>query len=113
MENPFIAKSRIRQLSAQYPEEVDLSRYENVKDSFFEWNQEIEPLQVMKLDSDIKVALQKMTKIEALFGQLPGIDCGACGAPTCRALAEDIVMGRAVIEDCVVRQNNLKKESEG
>lgn len=112
VENPFIAKSRIRQVSSQFPEEVDLSRYDDMPDSFFEWNQEIEPLQVMKLDSDIKVALQKMTKIEELFQQLPGIDCGACGAPTCRALAEDIVMERAYIEDCIVRQNTKKNESE-
>lgn len=112
VENPFIAKSRIRQVSSQFPEEVDLSRYDDMPDSFFEWNQEIEPLQVMKLDSDIKVALQKMTKIEELFQHLPGIDCGACGAPTCRALAEDIVMERARIEDCIVRQNIKKRESE-
>ena len=25
--------------------------------------------------------------------RLPGLDCGSCGAPTCRALAEDIVRG--------------------
>lgn len=113
VENPFIAKSRIRQLTTQYPDAVDISRYDEVEDSFFEWNQEIEPLQVMKLDSDIKVALQKMTKIEELFQHLPGINCGACGAPTCRALAEDIVMGRAKIEDCVVLENAKKKGSEG
>ncbi len=112
VENPFIAKSRIRQVATQFPDEVDLSRYDDVPDSFFEWNQEIEPLQVMKLDPDIKVALQKMTKIEELFQQLPGIDCGACGAPTCRVLAEDIVMGRANIEDCVVRKKLKKNESE-
>ncbi|MBN2897155.1 MAG: 4Fe-4S dicluster domain-containing protein [Clostridia bacterium] len=113
VENPFIAKSRIRQLTTQYPQEVDLTKYADVEDSFFEWNQEIEPLQVMKLDSDIKVALQKMTKIEELFQHLPGINCGACGAPTCRALAEDIVMGRASFEDCVVLRNSKKEGSEG
>ena len=29
------------------------------------------------------------------------IDCGTCGAPTCRALAEDIVRGSATLHDCV------------
>ena len=109
VEIPFIAKTRIRQLSSQYPQEVDVSQYEDLPDAFFEWNKEIEPVQVMKLDADIKVALQKMTKIEEIIQQLPGIDCGACGAPTCRALAEDIVMNRASIERCVVRGKINKK----
>jgi iron only hydrogenase large subunit-like protein len=113
VENPFIAKTRLRQSSIKYPETVDTSMYDDMPDEFFEWDMEIEPLQVMKLDEDIKVALQKMTKIEELFQQLPGIDCGACGAPTCRALAEDIVMGRASIEDCVVRQNMKRQDVEG
>jgi Na+-translocating ferredoxin:NAD+ oxidoreductase RNF subunit RnfB len=29
------------------------------------------------------------------------IDCGSCGAPTCRALAEDIVKGLARETDCI------------
>jgi Na+-translocating ferredoxin:NAD+ oxidoreductase RNF subunit RnfB len=31
---------------------------------------------------------------------LPGRDCGTCGAPTCAALAEDVVMERAGVELC-------------
>ena len=68
---------------------------------------EMEPRQILKLDSDFKVALQKMAKIEELAQKLPGIDCGACGAPSCRALAEDMVMGRSTIEDCPVRKARL------
>ena len=43
-----------------------------------------------------------MMQIEELEKQLPQIDCGSCGAPTCRAFAEDVVKGEAVMEDCVV-----------
>ena len=32
---------------------------------------------------------------------LPIFDCGACGAPHCRALAEDIVRETASLSDCV------------
>ena len=48
-----------------------------------------------------------MTKIEELYKQLPGLDCGACGSPTCRSLAEDVVLGRAKFEDCIVRKRKL------
>ena len=36
----------------------------------------------------------------------PGLDCGTCGAPTCRALAEDIVRGYASVDDCIFRIKN-------
>ena len=31
---------------------------------------------------------------------LPGKDCGACGAPSCTTFAEDLVLERSVIGDC-------------
>ncbi|MHC1715887.1 MAG: (Fe-S)-binding protein [Acidaminococcaceae bacterium] len=33
--------------------------------------------------------------MEEVLSSLPGLDCGACGAPTCQCLAEDIVQGKA------------------
>jgi ArsR family metal-binding transcriptional regulator len=39
---------------------------------------------------------------------LPGIDCGVCGAPTCQALAEDIVQGKGAISECVLLQKNME-----
>ncbi|MBN2814496.1 MAG: 4Fe-4S binding protein [Bacteroidales bacterium] len=61
----------------------------------------IEPRSIMKLDEDMVQAMRKMKKIEKITNFLPGIDCGACGSPTCRALAEDVVQGRARTSDCV------------
>ena len=43
-----------------------------------------------------------MADIQTLRGQLPGLDCGACGAPTCRAFAEDVVQGKAKASDCLL-----------
>ena len=36
-----------------------------------------------------------------------GYDCGACGAPTCAAFAEDLVLGRAGASDCPHRTRPL------
>lgn len=55
------------------------------------------------LDPDMAKAVQKLTAIENLSRSLPGRDCGACGAPTCRAFAEDVVLGRCSEDDCCVR----------
>jgi Na+-translocating ferredoxin:NAD+ oxidoreductase RNF subunit RnfB len=46
-------------------------------------------------------SIRKMRRIDELLEEFPGLDCGSCGAPTCRALAEDIVRGQAEKTDCV------------
>ncbi len=106
VENPFIAKTRIRMRSKQTPRINDLDTLKIYDKKLLEWNKDIEPVPALKLDTDIRKALEKMSKIEELFQMLPGIDCGACGAPTCRALAEDIVLGKASIESCLVRKTS-------
>ena len=45
----------------------------------------------MRLDNDMGRAIAKLADISALRADLPGKDCGVCGAPTCDAFAEDIV----------------------
>ena len=54
------------------------------------------------LDTDFAAARKKMQQMEEIVTQLGGLDCGSCGAPNCRALAEDIVRKNAVKEDCVI-----------
>jgi ArsR family metal-binding transcriptional regulator len=61
------------------------------------------------LDTDFMKALEKMNRIEAFREMLPGKQCAACGAPSCQALAEDIVRGEAELSDCVfVKIKELK-----
>ena len=47
--------------------------------------------------------MEKPLKIDEIFHSLPGLDCGSCGAPSCHALAEDVVLGRASLEDCIFK----------
>ena len=42
-----------------------------------------------------------MEEMEEIYERLPDLDCGSCGAPTCHALAEDIVQGEASEMDCI------------
>ena len=71
---------------------------------------EIEPRSILSLDSDMMIAMGKMKKIQRIMRVLPGIDCGACGAPKCKVLAEDIVQGKAKMNQCVFLQKMLTKE---
>ena len=47
--------------------------------------------------------MKKLETLERINKDLPGLDCGACGAPSCRALAEDIVRGNAYETDCIFK----------
>ena len=64
----------------------------------------IEARSMLVLDPDRSVAIEKINKLEELLKILPGIDCAACGSPSCRTLAEDIVQGRAEPAWCIFLQ---------
>lgn len=73
---------------------------------------EIAPRSMMILDTDMETAMLKMQNAKKIEKQLPGIDCGACGAPSCKALAEDIVKGDATHSHCVFVQKVLIDQGE-
>ena len=67
------------------------------------WDTEVSYLPVMRLDTNRAAAIKKMAQIQEIRESLCDLDCGSCGAPTCQALAEDIVRGEASAEDCIRR----------
>lgn len=73
---------------------------------------EVEPVKArdgLLLDSNMERALVKLQRIERLMRYFPGFDCGACGAPSCRDLAEDIVKKNSTISHCVFVQRVMEK----
>lgn len=117
VENPFIAKSRIRKISKKTNENEQLSSQyiRELKDKgYISWTETIHPKGIMTLDEDMQRALIKIERIKEIAGELPGLDCGSCGSPTCTALAEDIVRGFCKIQDCVFKMKEcIKKDSNG
>lgn len=61
------------------------------------------------LGKNLGESMRMMSDIQKIKDALPGIDCGSCGAPTCRAFAEDVVKGNATDDQCVVM---MKKKLE-
>lgn len=96
-ENNFVARSRIKRLSKAMPEE----RGHIAGDIRRMWDEAPVYRPVMKLNDDIGTAMQMAMEIEELLEHFPGLDCGSCGSPSCRALAEDIVRGHAQETDCI------------
>ena len=65
------------------------------------WTNEVKYEPVFKLGMDMKESIAMISKVEELSEKFPGLDCGSCGAPTCKALAEDVVRGVASEKDCI------------
>ncbi len=110
-ENKFVAESnlrgRIRLLRQKEPaaREETMARSMTLKD-FPSSKDHVKPLvprPMMQLDDDIVTAMKKFERMEEVLSSLPGLDCGACGAPSCQGLAEDIVQGKAHEIDCIFK----------
>lgn len=106
VENNFVAKMYIeerakleRMDSHKHLEEAYIKNLYNT--GMMHQKEKLMPRGPKPLDEDMGEAIKKMHAIEELEATLPGLDCGSCGAPGCRALAEDIVMGNAREIDCV------------
>ena len=78
------------------------------------WTQSVEYEPVYNLGETMMESFARLSRIEALCKQLPGLDCGACGAPSCQGLAEDIVQGKAHEIDCIFKlRASVHKLSQG
>jgi len=108
VENAFVARNRIRRLSEKYMTSKQMILNKTLKD--FTFKEDIHPKNVMKLDDDIVAAMKKVEKIDYVYEMLPDLDCGACGSPSCKALAEDIVLGYSDLDDCMILFRDKVKE---
>ena len=62
---------------------------------------EIKPRSIFKLNDNFAEAFKMAERMKKIEKALPGVNCSACGAPSCSALAEDIVRGDAGIDTCI------------
>jgi Fe-S-cluster-containing hydrogenase component 2 len=107
VENVYISYNKILKL-------IETLEYEQIKacpdirevrklygQKYFFIKGKFEPRPLTPLDKDLAKAIKKRRDKEDIYESLPKIDCGACGAPTCLAFAEDVVRGNAQITDCI------------
>ena len=101
MENPFVVQTRIQRLRKYLPVSMNRVDGDLQQSGCLDWDEGLEYTPILQLDTDVSAAMQKLLRIEEIYKKLPGLDCGSCGAPSCRALAEDIVRGVGNENDCL------------
>lgn len=108
--NAYIAKARLQTLkrylpvSPNRPQNGDIPPCDSI-DTPFEYGS------AARLSEDREEAMRMMRDIESITSELPGIDCGSCGAPTCAAFAEDIVKNETCADECTIIMRQLFHES--
>jgi len=111
IQNPFIAKARLQALRRYLPVSqnflTDEQKEKLPEDVLFKEMPVYKP--ISRLSDSMQESMRMMSEIQKLKSELPCIDCGSCGAPNCRAFAEDVVKKQAKIEDCLIRQHKLKE----
>lgn len=109
--NNFVAKTRLKTLRKYLPVSVNHLETDEIPDEM-RWDEMLEPLSVLKLADNVTDAMKLMNQVSEMVKNFPGLDCGTCGAPTCRALAEDIVRGYASIDHCIFRLKDEMKSND-
>lgn len=103
VENPFIAKARLRSLRKYLPISRNHVKDSNTIPDELMFNETLKTDGAFRLAEDRLTAIAKMAAIEKIYQELPHLDCGSCGAPNCHALAEDIIKGEAQETDCLIK----------
>ena len=100
VENPYIAKAKLKRLRRYLP--VSRNHLPAERDGLLHWDAPMEYQPVLELGSDPQERFARYSEMQRILAALPGLDCGGCGAPSCKSLAEDVARGEAAVEDCVV-----------
>ncbi|MCF8360168.1 MAG: 4Fe-4S binding protein [Prolixibacteraceae bacterium] len=113
-QNRFLTVERLKERAKRYPsssiktEAEGYERFSELEPLCITEN--IKPRPLLLYGSDMGKALERMERARSIMCHLPGIDCGACGAPTCQALAEDMVNGLAKMSDCIFVQQQWQND---
>ncbi len=112
VENPYVARARAIRLGQSLPKPCAIpdaeirARYDAGE---FSTTAPFAPRPLAPLDHEISGAIAKAQERDRILEDLPRIDCGACGAPTCAAFAEDVVLGAVDEGWCVfVRERRIE-----
>lgn len=112
VENPYVAEVKLKWLHKYMP--VSRSHLSEEDRAYVNWTEPVKFEPVFNLGDTMMESFSRFNQVERICKKLPGLDCGSCGAPNCKALAEDIVRGEASEKDCIyhLRENVHKLSNE-
>ena len=104
VENLYVARSKnLRLVSSRSEPTVEFEREVNRRfaEEDFSLRAPLKPRNTEGKDVDLRERVERKKRAAELLKALPMLNCGLCGAPTCRIHAEDAALGRDEIGECV------------
>ncbi|HQO82842.1 MAG TPA: [Fe-Fe] hydrogenase large subunit C-terminal domain-containing protein [Synergistales bacterium] len=104
-ESSFLSRLKVENYG--FDRETGKERMEELEELYragiWRLQQQVRPIEQIPLGKDVARAMEKLSELQSVYAELPHLDCGTCGRPTCRVMAEDIVRGEASLDDCIFR----------
>ena len=100
LENPYIARTKLKRMQRTVAGTVN--RLAGGIPTEMLWDTDLTYAPVLELGATRGERFERYNRMQTILKTLPGLDCGACGAPSCEALAEDVVRGTGQVTDCVL-----------
>jgi iron only hydrogenase large subunit-like protein len=110
VDNMYMARNKMMHLIKLYGVQkipVGKKEEQTVEELFY--NNFFEQTNGKKNNGDLSEALTKISERKEIYSNLPKIDCGACGSPSCLTFAEDVVNGDVKMNDCIFVFNDELK----
>jgi Na+-translocating ferredoxin:NAD+ oxidoreductase RNF subunit RnfB len=111
--NVYVTRSTVHGLVGHLPRmdpetEAEIERRYLTEDFLLQHRIGPRPIQGRK--GSLKERVKTLKQEEATLASLPGLNCGLCGAPTCKELARDVGVGDATKQDCVFLSKDRLRE---
>ena len=105
VENPYIAKAKMQSLRKFLPVSGARPETKDIPDNIYiKHLHEYKP--ITQFSDNMHESMKLMQQIHTVCSNLPEIDCGSCGAPTCLAFAEDVVLRGVDINNCIINMKD-------
>ena len=103
VDNVYLSQAKLQSLAKDLPStdpitEAEVARRYPNEDFSIEHAPEPRTTVVV---GDLRERVRRMQEAGRIESLLPGLDCGLCGAPSCRVMAHDVTSGHASKGDCV------------
>jgi Na+-translocating ferredoxin:NAD+ oxidoreductase RNF subunit RnfB len=104
VENLYVARSKNLRLVSSRSEptpEFEREVERRFAEEDFSLRAPLKPRNTEGKDADLRERVERKKRAAEFLKALPMLNCGLCGAPTCRSHAEDAARGRDEIGECV------------
>lgn len=102
-ESRFLGQLRLESLEVGWvPSEEEMKDTQAIYDSgIWKLESDLTSRPGLPLADNLEDAMVRLKEMKSIYSELPHIDCGSCGRPSCQALAADIVRGEGAKTDCI------------